>query len=273
MEFFTIAAGASVHVWDTKDEGISGPCLVLLHGYLETMYIFNELIDALKGRYRIITMDLPGHGLTDSAPADASGARINSLAFCADVVAGVLQKCGVEKAVLVGHSMGGYVTLQTLRDHPEVAEAALLIPSHPYPDAPEKAADRARECELIRSGKLYALAQASIPKMYYEENLRRCDDKIIETIELCDTHDPEGIVSCLKGMMERPDSCEQLKDPVMPVLSIVGDHDNFMPMEKILAMKEAFPKVRFELVENCGHNSFIEQPARDVELVRDFMGV
>ena len=85
MEFFTIAAGVSVHVWDTRDERCpvkpdsdcharpdrtSLPTLVFLHGYLETMYIYNELVETLKDRYRLIVIDLPGHGLTDSAPAD-----------------------------------------------------------------------------------------------------------------------------------------------------------------------------------------------------------
>ena len=74
-------------------------------------------------------------------------------------------------------------------------------------------------------------------------------------------------------MMERPDSCAQMEDPAMPVMAIMGDHDNFMPMEKILSMKESFPKVRFEIVENCGHNSFIEQADKDVSLVRDFMKI
>ena len=116
-----------------------------------------------------------------------------------------------------------------------------------------------------------SLAEAAVPKMYYSENLRRCDDKIIETIELCDTHDPEGIISCLKGMMQRGDSCELMKNPPMPVLAIMGDHDNFMPMAKIEAMKEEFPKVRFEIVENTGHNSFIEEPDKVVQIVKSFI--
>ncbi len=270
MEFFTIASGVSVHVWDTKDEGSSGPCLVLLHGYLETMYVFNELIDALKGRYRIITLDLPGHGLTDSAPADASGERVNTLSFCADVVAGVLQKCGVEKAVLVGHSMGGYVTLQTLRDHPEVAEAALLIPSHPYPDAPEKAADREREKDIIRSGKLYTLAQVSIPKMYFEENLRHCDEKIRETVELCETHDPEGIVASIEGLRRRDDLQDVMAQPPVPLGIIHGDHDAFLPMELAMKLKEGFPKVWMRLIPETGHNPFIENQEAFVEALDAF---
>lgn len=163
MEFFTIANGISVHVWDTRDEkapgqAVSENCLVLLHGYLETMYIYNELIDALKPHFRIITLDLPGHGLTDSAPAGPDGARINSLAFQAQVVAGVMDRCGVQKAVIAGHSMGGYVTLRFLHDFPDRAERGILLHSHPYPDVPEKADDRAREKVLIREGKLQALA-------------------------------------------------------------------------------------------------------------------
>lgn len=271
MEFFTIAAGASAHVWDTKDENSSGPCIVLLHGYLETMYVFNELIDALKSRYRIITLDLPGHGLTDSAPADASGERVNSLSFCGDVVAGVLQKCGVEKAVLVGHSMGGYVTLQTLRDHPEVAKAALLIPSHPYPDVPEKAADRQREKELVRSGKLHTLAQVSIPKMYYEENLRRCDEKIRETVELCETHDPEGIVASIEGLRRRDDLQSVMVQPPVPLGIIHGDHDLFLPMAMAEKLKEEFPKVWMRLIPATGHNPFIENQEAFVDAFDAFM--
>ena len=97
MEFFTTSDGISVHVWDTRDEkSAESPCMVLLHGYLESMYIFNELVEALKSRFRLLVIDLPGHGLTDSAPADSEGRRINSLSFCAAVVAGVMKKCGME---------------------------------------------------------------------------------------------------------------------------------------------------------------------------------
>ncbi len=263
MEFFATAGNVPVHINDT---GKGDKTLILLHGYLETMYVWNEFADALKDFCRVITIDLPGHGLSCGAP-------VNTMDFMATTVKGVLDKCGVEKAFIGGHSMGGYVALACCRIFPETFEGLMLINSNPYADPAEKAADRAREIEDIRAGRLMSIAEAAVPKMYYSENLRRCDDKIIETIELCDTHDPEGIVSCLKGMMERPDSCAQLKEPAMPVMAIMGDHDNFMPMEKILAMKESFPKVRFEIIENCGHNSFIEQTAQDVALVRDFLKI
>ncbi len=109
MEFFTTAAGFTVHCWDTKDEKSpeGAKTLMLLHGYLETMYVFNELVEALTPHYRIIVIDMPGNGLKDYAPAGPDGERVNTLSFCASVVVGVLDKCGVEKAVLAGQSMGG----------------------------------------------------------------------------------------------------------------------------------------------------------------------
>ena len=260
MEFFTISAGISVHVWDTKSStDPDAPCLVLLHGYLETMYVYNELVDALKDHYRLIIIDMPGHGLTDSAPADAAGKRVNSLAFCADVVVGVMDQCGVAKAIVAGHSMGGYVTLQLLRDHPERVERAVLLHSNPWADAPEKAADRAREESLIAEGKLQALAAFSIPKMYYEANLRACDEKIRETVELCETHDPEGIIASIEGLRTRPDLQSVMAEPPVPLMLIHGDHDNFLPLERVDEMKRLFPKVTYRLIPETGHNSFVER--------------
>lgn len=271
MEFFTLAGGVSVHVWDTRDEmSPDKPCLVLLHGYLETMYIYNELIEALKPQFRIIALDLPGHGLTDSAPAGPDGTRVNTMAFAARVVADVLDKCGVEKAVVAGHSMGGYVLLQFLRDFPQRVERAILLHSHPYPDAPEKADDRAREKEVIAKGKLQALAAYSIPKMYHEDNLRACDEKIRETVELCETHDPEGIIASLEGMRVRIDQQELMKNLPVPLMLVYGDNDTFLPLEKVAEMKASFPAVHYALVAGSGHNSFIERRDECVEAIVSF---
>lgn len=267
MEFFTLAAGISVRVWDT---GGDKPCLVLLHGYLETMAVFNELVETLKDDCRLIVIDMPGHGLTDSAPADAAGKRVNSLAFCASVVAGVLDKCGVDRAFIAGHSMGGYVTLQFLKDYPQRSLGAVLLASNPYADSPEKSADRVREQQLLADGKLLSLAAVSIPKMYFEENLRACDEKIRETVELCETHDPEGIIASLEGLRTRPDRQDVMAQPPVPLMLVHGDHDNFLPLEKVDQMKERFPAVRYVLVPETGHNAFIERPEAVVEALRAF---
>lgn len=261
MEFFTTSAGITVHVWDTRDEKSpeDAPVIVLLHGYMETMYIFNELIADLKHKFRIITMDLPGHGLTDRAPVGENGESVNSVEFDVPVICGVLDKCGVEKAAVAGHSMGGYIALECLKDAPERFTKAVLLNAHPYPDAPGSELNREREINIIRSGKLDILAEASIPKMYFEENLRLCDEKIRETVELCETHDPEGIIASIRGIQARPDLQCVLASLPRPILLIYGDHDAFLPLETVEKMKVQFSGVQYCPVASCGHNSFIEK--------------
>lgn len=272
MESFVIAGGISVHIWDTKDETPSAdkPVLMLLHGYLETMYVFNELIEALKDKFRIITLDLPGHGLTDSAPANAKGVAVNSVEFDVPVICGVLDKCGVQKAILAGHSMGGYITLECIRERPERFEKAILLSSHPYPDAPEVAVNRQREINVVEAEKLELLASASIPKMYYEENLRRCDEKICETVELCETHNPQGIIASIRGIAARPDLESVMEEPPVPMMLVHGDHDNYLPLERVEQMKQNYKKVAYRLIPSTGHNAFIENTEETVRAILEF---
>ncbi len=269
MESFIISNGISVHIWDTMDEGTpaGAPAMVLLHGYLETMYIFNELAASLKERYRVIVLDLPGHGLTDSAPAGDDGLRINSVEFDVPVICGVMDKLGVKKAVIAGHSMGGYITLECIKEHPERFSKAILLCSHPYPDMPEVAENREREIKIVQAGKLPILAEASIPKMYCADNLRACDEKIRETVELCETHDPEGIVASIRGIKCRPDLRNVLETLPCPVMLIHGDHDNFLPTERVAEMKKLYPDVTYCLIPNCGHNPFIEDTPATVAAI------
>lgn len=273
MESFVIAGGISVHIWDTKDETPSAaekPVLMLLHGYLETMYIFNELIEILKDRFRIITLDLPGHGLTDSAQPDAKGISVNTVQFDVPVICEVLDKCGVEKVYLAGHSMGGYITLECIKECPQRFEKAILLSSHPYPDASEVAANRQREIDVVQAEKLELLASASIPKMYFEENLRRCDEKINETVELCQTHDPQGIIASIRGIAERPNLESVMENPPVPLMLVYGDHDNYLPLERVEQMKQSYKAVTYRLIPSTGHNAFIENTEETAKALLEF---
>lgn len=270
MELFVSAANATVHINDYGTPENCEKTIILLHGYLETMYIWSELAESLQDRYRILTMDMPGHGISSTAPGGAP----NSMEYCAEVVKGVLDKCNVEKAIIAGHSMGGYVALLFAKLYPQMCEKVILFNSNPYPEDPSYSTTRTREISVINAGKLEAIASLSIPKMYYHDNLRRVDDKVCETVELCEMHDPQGIIASIKGMATRPDMSEWLKEGqnIIPFMIICGDNDHFITMECFSKMKEQFHQIRFEILENTGHNSFIEAGERCLELVKDFVG-
>lgn len=275
MEYFTTAGGITVHLCDTDDKQVvetDRKTVILLHGYLETMYIWSEFANMLKTRYRVITLDLPGHGLTDSAPEDENGESINSMEFCADVIKSLLDKIGIEKAVIGGHSMGGFIAQNCCIRYPEKFEKLIIFNSTPYKDKEEKSADRLREIEAVRNGKLEILACLSIPKMYHPDNLRKFDDKIRETVELCETHLPEGIISSIKGMQRRNDTSELLEKCPLPILHISGDTDPFLPVETLEKMMKDFTGVKFFNIASSGHNSFIEAEKVCYEQVCEFIG-
>ena len=270
MELFVSAGSATVHIEDYGTPNNCGKTIILLHGYLETMYIWSQFADLLKDSYRVITMDMPGHGISSTAPQGAP----NTMEYCAEVVKGVLDKCNVSKAVIAGHSMGGYVALAFAKNYPEYVDSVILLNSHPYPDDSSRINDHIREISIINSGKLESIASLSIPRMFYIENLRRVDDKVCETVELCEMHDPQGIIACIKGMEQRQDMREWMKEAqnTMRFLIITGDHDIIMPLEEVEKMRSNYQNVRIEILENTGHNTFIEAETQTLEIVKDFIG-
>lgn len=267
MEYFTTAGGITVHLYDSEDNpesAASRKTLVLLHGYLETMYIWQQFIEKIQDRYRVIVLDLPGHGLTDSAPEI-------SMEFCADTVKALLDKINVSDAYIAGHSIGGYISIICCHKYPEIFKKLVLMNITPYEDFDNKHVDMEREISVIKSGKLETLATISIPGMYHKNNLRKFDDKIRETIELCETHFPEGIIAFIKGMHTRSDISSYLKNIDIPVISINGDNDPFIPVSTFNKMKESFPKVKFYLLTSIGHNCFIEAEQETVDKVCGFL--
>lgn len=261
MEYFAISNGIPVHILDTKR---GDKTILLLHGYLETLYIFNEFIEILEKKYRVIAIDLPGHGLS------GSDKEINSMEFCAKTAADVLKKCGVEKAYIAGHSMGGYVAQNCVKLFPELFEGIILLNSTPFADSPEKKVDREREIELILSAKLGHLASISIPKMYAPVNLRRLDEKIEETVEITETHDPNGIVACLKGMMTREDTSDVLSN-TPKVMMVFGTEDKFITGPVREKLVSDFPKAKISIIPDTGHNSFIEAPEAVMAAIEEFI--
>ena len=272
MEYFTTAGGITVHLQDSGPK--ENTAIVLLHGYLETMYIWSEFAEKLSEKYRVITLDMPGHGLTDSAPESLSptGESINTMEFDASVIKALVEKIGLNKVCVGGHSMGGYVAQMCCKMYSETFEKLIIFNSNPYKDPEEKSADRKREIDVINGGKLNVLAAASIPKMYNCDNLRKYDDKVMETVELCETHNPAGIIASIKGMMVRPDMQDLWENPPVPIMLICGDMDNFLPLSTIEVLKEKFKKVKFALLPGTGHNSFIENSDEVLKEVINFIG-
>lgn len=260
MEFFATSNGIPVHISDSN----SGSKVVfLLHGYLETLYIFSEFTDLLlKQGYRVISIDLPGHGLT------GSNQTINTMQFCSDTAYNVLKNiCKVDSAIVIGHSLGGYIAQLMAINHPEIVNKLILISSLFASDSEAKKIIRKREISAILNSKLLILASFSIPNMYSKVNLRRLDSKIEETVEICETHDPNGISATILGMIEREDISFALKSFNSPVDLIFGADDSYFSCEDLNFIKNFYSNASVYIIPNAAHNVFIEQPQEVVSLL------
>ncbi len=264
MEFFATCKGIPIHISDSKKGDTT---VLLLHGYLETLYVWDDFIAKLLPKLRIISIDLPGHGLSGSHKIN------NSIEFSAEIAKEVLDICKVEKVCIIGHSMGGYIAIEAVKRYPEIFTSLILMHSGPHADSEEKKVDRKREIALINKSKLQAIAKMGIPKMFAPENLRRMDEKIYEIIELTETHDPEGVVATLEGLMSREDNIEFLRNYSSPFLLVLGKHDYHIPEDKANLLINELPNAEKLILEHSGHNGFLEETEIVQKKVLEFLNL
>lgn len=263
MEKFIMAGDTPVRY---ADGGRGEQVVLLLHGYLESIEVWETFAGLLGRNYRVICVDLPGHGFSDWG-----GRKVIGIDYMADTVAAVLAAAGVERCTAVGHSMGGYVALALAENHPERVEGLVLFHSSPNGDTPEKAANRLREIELIEAGKKELLARVNPGKGFAGENLRRCAEAIEELSEQVMLTEDEAIAAVLRGMARRPDRSGAMRKFPIPELMIFGRGDNYIPVAAAEAMAADQPQAQVAWLDRSGHMGFVEQPEESLAILENFL--
>ena len=258
VEKFLMAGQTPMHIADTER---GERCVVLLHGYLESMLVWDEFVDLLKGSVRVVTVDLPGHGVSMVT------GETHTMEYLAECVALAMEALGIERYSVVGHSMGGYVALAMLDKYASRLESITLLSSTTSADSQEKCDRRRREIELIKAGKKNTLARLVPHAGFAPQNVKRLNDYIEDLRELILITEDEGVIAILGGMIERKNRGEQLRDSGIPHLFIFGKHDYYIPNEVAEEMIAQDPNARVLWLEESGHMGFIEEPERCVEAI------
>ena len=261
-EKFIMAGPTALHVCDSEQ---GGRCVVLLHGYLESLLVWEEFVPLLYKHLRVVTLDLPGHGISEVK------GETHSMEFLADTVADGLRALGIERCTIVGHSMGGYAALALLERHPEMLDGIVLLSSTPNADTPEKAENRRREIALVRAGKKDALARVAPEAGFAPQNRRRMKDAIEDLTEQVAITEEEGIIALLNGMIARKDRNDLLRNSPVPQLFIFGRHDGYIPAETAEALAAAHPQAQAAWLENAGHMGFLEEPEATAQTLLQFV--
>ena len=261
-EKFIMAGSTALHVCDSEQ---GERCIVLLHGYLESLLVWDDFVPLLYKQLRVVTLDLPGHGIS------VVTGECHTMEFLADTVAEGLKALGIQRCTLVGHSMGGYVALAFCERHPDMLDGLVLLSSTPNPDTEEKAENRRREIALVRAGKKEMLARVAPAAGFAEENRTRMADAIEDLTEQVFVTEEEGIVARLNGMIARKDQNEMLRQTKVPVLFILGRKDNYIPVEAAEKMVADHPEARVVWLEHSGHMGFLEEPEATAKARLDFV--
>ena len=257
-----MAGSTALHI---ADSGVGDKCVVLLHGYLESMYVWDDFTSLLTPSVRVITVDIPGHGISEVK------GEVHTMEMVADVLHEMLNSLGIEKVTMVGHSMGGYVSLAFCARYPEQLEGLVLLSSSPNPDTDLKKENRRREIALVRAGKKDALARVAPEAGFAEHNRRRLKSYIDDLVECVHITEDDGIVALLGGMIERVDQNEMLRKCGVPQLFIMGKHDAYIPVEAAEAITANNPQAEVAWLENSGHMGFIEEPEACAEALLKFI--
>ncbi len=240
--------------------------IVLLHGYLETLEVWNDISNELSKNYRIIAPDLPGHGETKNTE------EIQTMESMADAVFYLLEQLHIKQCYLIGHSMGGYVTLAFAQKYADRLNGFSLFHSSAKNDSEEKKKSRDEQIQLIENGRKEEIINKHAPGLFAKENEEKFQNEI-ETIKKQALNIPdEGIIAALKGMKERPERVDLLQSPPVPILFIIGKKDNFIPYPVAKEQAELSDEIQAIELENSGHIGFIEEKRKVLEMITDFAG-
>jgi len=242
--------GRTVHY---RDEGRNNkPTLVLLHGFLQNLDVWSSYVLSYMHRVRIITIDLPGHGLTDTF------CDVHTTDFMARIVKEVLNSCGVDRCVLAGHSMGGYVALSFAEKYPYSLQGLCLINSHALADSDDHRAAREEVCQRVETNRASYILDF-IPSLFDDSCRAALSKDIKDLTDQCLETSSTAIIAAQRGMAQRASHISVLQRIDVPVYFVYGKNDHRIPIE--VAVTQTLLPRRSEalLLDGVAHMAFIEE--------------
>lgn len=240
--------------------------LLLLHGFPLDGTIWTPQVEGLADRATVIAPDLPGFG---TAPAVQAGPL--TMEALADAAVAELDARGIDRAVVGGLSMGGYVAMACWARHPERVRGLLLCNTRANADKPEGKAAREETARTALEKGVALIARAMVPKLLAPATLRQRPE-LGRWLEAQIARQPAATVAAAaRGMALRPDRLADLPGITAPTLIITGDRDELMPLPTSLAMQERIPDSSLAVIPGAAHLPNVERPDLFNAIVHAFL--
>jgi pimeloyl-ACP methyl ester carboxylesterase len=248
----------------TADIGGEGPAVLFIHGFPLDRTMWRPLTSALTG-WRRIAPDLRGMGQSEGTDGDVQ------LATYADDFAALLDALHVDRAVVCGHSMGGYVAFELFRRHAARVSGLILLSTRATPDDAEGRAQRDAMIARVRRDGCGFLGDEMVPRLVAPESLKTMPEVMQQVRHMAAANPPGGIVGALAAMRDRVDSTPLLPTITVPTLVLAGRNDQLFPASAARAMADAIPDAHYAVIPGAGHLAPLEQPVNTGRLVREFL--
>ncbi len=283
--------GAELSVW-IKGDGKNS--LLFVHGFPFDHEMYRTSCEPLSDEFRVMIPDLRGFGesrfltgLEENGGVESSGGsiegaetggegesrnqgeRVTMGEFADDLIA-LLDHFQIDKTILCGLSMGGYIAMNFARRYPERLAGLILCDTNSHPDPPEKRKGRLQLADSIFSTGPVPLPEGMIPNLLAPETRSNAPETVRSLREMILRQSPRGIAAAARGMADRDDSTPFLASIPVPALVIGGEMDPISPPEGMRSLANALSDARLVILKGAAHLPPMEVPAAFTDSVRSF---
>jgi pimeloyl-ACP methyl ester carboxylesterase len=248
----------------------SGNPVMLVHGFAEDHTVWDRQSAFLKEKYFLIIPDLPGSGQSPMIK-DMSMEGMADVLFA--IVKNELKKDQRDTPVfiLIGHSMGGYITLAYAEKYGPTLSGFGLFHSSAFADSDEKKTIRKKGIEFIQKNGAAAFIKSSTPNLFSPLTHEKNPPLIEKQMEATGNFSADTLVVYYQAMMRRPDRTFILKNAVVPVLFVIGKFDNAVPLADSLKQSHLPERSYIKILEKSGHMGMLEQPEESNQILENFL--
>ncbi len=247
-----------------------GKTVILIHGFAESGNVWNYQVEKLKESFRVIIPDLPGSGKSEMLEGEVS------LTDYADAIKAIvdfeiIKADGKTPFIIIGHSMGGYISLAFAEKYPELLNGIGLFHSSSYADDEQKKEARNKGIDFIQKKGPQAFLKNTIPNLFSEKTKKESPQLIEKLIALSKSFTSQSLIQYYEAMIKRPDRSSVLRSFKKPVLLIVGTHDNGVPLQAGLEQSHIPCISYFHILKYSAHMGMWEEKETSTELLEKFL--
>ncbi len=251
-----------------QTEGTGNP-VMLLHGFAEDGRIWNYQVENLKKNYRLIIPDLPGSGESEMLKGEVS---LTDYAETIKVIVDEEFDSNTEKQfTMIGHSMGGYITLAFAEKYPELLNGMGLFHSSVFADDEQKKETRRKGIDFIRKNGPESFLKNTTPNLFSETTKAKAPELIEKLIALSKNFSGESLIQYYEAMIKRPDRSAIVKSFKKPVLMIAGVYDNAVPIQSSLRQSYLSDVTYFHILKLSGHMGMWEEESTSTFHLENFL--